>query len=346
MDRPTRIAVLGAVDERLVDDLRQLPLRPEVRTWPSLAADGDAVARFEPDLLLAALGRDQAEELGALRLVRRLWPQVGMVLVTSAADEVALAPLAAPLQARLLVRSDAPGLLAAVLEQARLGGDRPVPDAFTELARGIADEINNPLQFVSGHLQLLRASFAAAAEKDRRDQVGAALAGVARIQAAVDRLRLVAQSAAGPRRRESVDLAALLRAAVAARGPGPGDAVAAVHVGPGRHVVPGDAEQLAAAVAAIVRLADELARIGVGAELQLDAAPPAVTLALVATGPELAGWQLPATFEPYYASRALRGQSAGLGLFLAQTVVLAHRGQATAHRSADGALRLHFVLPA
>ncbi|MEC7726263.1 MAG: ATP-binding protein, partial [Planctomycetota bacterium] len=59
----------------------------------------------------------------------------------------------------------------------------------------------------------------------------------------------------------------------------------------------------------------------------------------------LATWQLPNTFEPFYPQRLIRGQSHGLGLFLAQTVVHGHRGQATARRQADGGLQLDFMLP-
>ncbi|MCA8966927.1 MAG: sensor histidine kinase, partial [Planctomycetes bacterium] len=57
-------------------------------------------------------------------------------------------------------------------------------------------------------------------------------------------------------------------------------------------------------------------------------------------------WRLPQTFEPYYPSRLLQGQSHGLGLFLVQTVVLGHRGQATARRTGRAAITIDFLLPA
>ena len=60
----------------------------------------------------------------------------------------------------------------------------------------------------------------------------------------------------------------------------------------------------------------------------------------------LTHWRLPQSFEPYYPTRALRGQNAGLGLLLAQTVVLGHGGQAQARRLPDGGLQFDFVLPA
>ena len=345
MDRPLRIAVVGPVDDRLVGDLRQLPLQPEVRPSASLVSDTEAMARFQPDLLLIAFGADAGEEVGALRLLRQLWPALGVVLVTTADRELTDAPLAGRLRAQLLVHPDAPGQLAAAIEQARLGSDRPRPEVFVDLARGIADEINNPLLFVSGHLQLLRAGFASAVERDRRDQVAAALQGIDRIQAAVDRLRLLSQAANGPRRRERVDLNTLLTAALATRD---GDAAqqARIEAPSGEQFVTGDPDHLAAALRAIVRFADELAAAGADARLQLEAIGAGRRLRLRAGGPAVAGWQLPHTFEPFYPARALRGQSQGLGLFIAQTVVLGHRGQATARRLGDGTLQLEFVLPA
>ncbi len=344
MERPARIAVAGPVDDRLVGELRQLPLRPEVRACTSLAAGGEVVLRLEPDVLMVAFGADPAEEIGALRVLRQLWPTLGVVVVSSAARELHDAPLAIKLHALLLVYPEAPGQLAAIVEQARVGSDRPRADVFVDLARGVADEINNPLMNVSGQLQLLRAGLQALPDRDRRDQIAAALAGVARIEAAVGRLRLLSAAASGPRRRDEVDLAALLRARLAARTAT--DTTARVEIGDGPHVVRGDAEQLEPAVTALLRFADDLAVAGGAGVLTLDAVDDAQRLRVVASGSVLASWQLPHTFEPYYPFRVLRGQAAGLGLFLVQTVVLGHRGQATARRHPDGSLVIDFVLAA
>jgi signal transduction histidine kinase len=343
MDRPARIAVVGPVDDRLAGELRALPLRPEVRVCSSLVTDSEVLLRLQPDVLMVGLPAEPAEEIGALRLLRQLWPALGVVVVTRAERELLDAPVAAKLHALLLVYPDAPGQLAAIVEQARVGSDRPRADVFVDLARGVADEINNPLMNVAGQLQLLRAGLQALPERDRRDQVAAALAGVARIAAAVERLRLLSAAAGGPRRRDDVDLAAVLRAAIGARSRR--DAVAPVAIGDGAHVVRGDGEQLEPAVQALVRFADDLVAAGGTGELALDTVDDAQRLRVHAGGTALAGWQLPHTFEPYYPFRVLRGQAAGLGLFLVQTVVLGHRGQATARRQPDGALLVDFVLP-
>jgi signal transduction histidine kinase len=217
MDRPVRIAVVGQVDPGLIGDLRQLPLRPEVRPLVSVVADTEALMRLQPDLLLVQFGTHAAEEVGAVRLLQRLWPGLAVAVVTDAADEVSTGQLAARIPAQVIVYPDAPGQLAGAIEQLMHGGDRPRPEVFVDLAHGLSDEINNPLMFVSGHLQLLRAQLDREEDANRRAQVDAALTGLGRIQAAVERLRLVSDAAGGPRDRSDVDLLELVSRAVDAR---------------------------------------------------------------------------------------------------------------------------------
>ena len=211
------------------------------------------------------------------------------------------------------------------------------------LAAGLAHEINNPLMFASGHLQLLKAQLHPRDDADRCSQVDAALDGLGRIQGAVERLRLLSQAADGPTADDRVDLGALISHAVRARASGA--ATAAVEIEPGEHAVQGDLAQLTLAVAAVVEFADEIAAVVSHCQLTLGATEGAYRLRLLARGQGLATWQLPNTFEPFYPQRLIRGQSHGLGLFLAQTVVHGHRGQATARRQADGGLQLDFLLP-
>jgi nitrogen-specific signal transduction histidine kinase len=354
MDRPARIAVVGPVDDRLVGDLRALPLHPEVRAWRSLCTDSEAVTHFEPQILLAGFGPEAAEELGALRFLQNLRPDLRTILVAEEPHEVQAEALARRLGAGLVVHPGRPGQLAAAIEQAHHRVDRPRADAFVDLARGIADEVNNPLMQVSGHLQLLRGVLDKATERDRSDLVDGAVHGIERIHAAVERLRLIATAANGPQRREQVDLGQLISDAVSQRngsvaeshsGPQSGaqsDRAAAVAIGNGSHLVTGDREQLAAAVAALVRFADDLAN-GDHSSVRLDALQGAQRLRLTVGARGLAAWQLPRSFEPHYPMRALRGQTWGLALFLAQTVALGHGGQATARRLPDGSLQFDFV---
>ena len=282
MDRPVRIAVVGDVDERLVGELRQLPLAPEVRPMSSVVGDTESLMRFQPDVLLARPGDDPSEDVGAVKLLQRLWPALAVGVLTDERGEVALAPVAKRLSAALIVHPGPAGQLAAAVEQLLHGGDRPRPELFVDLAHGLADEINNPLMFVSGHLQLLQAQLSASGDEDRGGQVQAALQGLTRIQAAVDRLRLLSEAADGPRHREQVDLAALLSRAVAARTPDMPNAT--VEMPEGAQVVDGDREQLALAVTAIVEFADEVAAIAAHSHLELEATDGALRVRLLVGG--------------------------------------------------------------
>ena len=164
------------------------------------------------------------------------------------------------------------------------------------------------------------------------------------VQAAVDRLRLLSQAADGPVQRGRVDLAELLAHAVASRKPD--QPAATVEMPPGEQAVTGDREQLALAVRAVLEFADEIAALVTHSHVKLESTDNARRLQVIARGQGLSTWQLPNTFEPFYPQRLIRGQSHGLGLFLAQTVVHGHRGQATARRHPDGTLQLDFLLPA
>lgn len=343
MDRSARVAVIGSGTEPLVEGLRGLPLRPEVRSFVAVCESGEEIGRYHPDVLFADAGREAPEEIGALRMLRQLWPDLSLVLLTTADAELRHVPVAARLGAQLLVQPWPAARLAAVLEHALQRSDRPQTELFVDLAHGIADEINNPLMFVSGHLQLLRADLDPQRAANQREQVDAALHGVQRIQDVVQRLRVVSQATGGPGHRSDVDLVATLQRALGKRRIVAEQAKVSLPDGPCR--IAGDQEQLAAAMAAAVEFADGLARSGCRAELALQPLEHAVLLTCAAQGPGLLDWRLPQTFEPYYPSRLLQGFGHGLLLFLLQAVVLGHRGQATARRTARDAIVVECVLP-
>src|SRR5688572_32750749 len=64
------------------------------------------------------------------------------------------------LHALVLPFPDAPGQLAAILEQARQHSERPRADVFVDLARGVADEIDRKsTRLNSSHSQISYAVF-------------------------------------------------------------------------------------------------------------------------------------------------------------------------------------------
>lgn len=339
-----RTAVVGAALARMAEDLRVLPTQPEVRCFPSLFGGTEDLAGFRPDVLFLSLPDDAAEAAGALRLLRGLLPGLGIVLVGDGRHEVTLAPWSERIGARVLLQPYNVAGLAAALEHASNGSNRPSEDVFLDLVRGVADELNNPLMYLSGYLQLLKASFDPVADRDRRDQLASAVGGVQRIQATVERIRLVSQAASGASRDNRVDLAALLRGTLAAAGAAK-TLPLLLEPAASDFVIAGDTALLQPALAALLQVALELCELQCKAHLWLARLQQAVRLRLSISGPGLQSWLLPRTFEPYYLNRVLRGSSHGLSLFLVQTVFLAHGGQALARRLPDGSLCLDLLLP-
>jgi nitrogen-specific signal transduction histidine kinase len=346
MDRRVRIGVAGLADPRLHEALRALPTRPEVQVLPDLYGGIELLLQQPADVLFLAAEADSARQAGALRLFRGVQPTTAVVLVAPLAREIELAPLIEQTGARLLMLPLQPGAVAAVLEQALSGSDRPREEQFLDLARGFADEVNNPLLFLTGHLQLLQSGFEVGAERDRRDQVAAALAGAQRVQGLVDRIQQIARAAGGPRRSEPLDLAAAMQTEIARLPSLPAALHLLLEPETARFQVLADPDLLAPALTLFVQVAGELLQLRCSAQLSLTRLQGAVRVRLQLAGPGVAGWRLPRTFEPYYLNRTLRGTSHGLSLLLVQTAVHAHGGQATARRLPDESLAIDLTLPA
>lgn len=347
MDQPVRIALANLAEPRLADELRTLPIRTEVHLAGDLYEGTERLLAVRPDLLFVGVetsAHGEGDLHGALRLLHHLLPATAVILVAPATREVALRALAERTGARLLPTPYLPGELMSAIDHALRAADRPRDEVFLDLARGFADEINNPLLFLMGHLQLLQLQLDPAA-KDLRDQLDSALAGAARIHATVDRIRLLARAAAGPRQSAPFDLFAELAAACARHlGDAPPVLLREPEHGPFRIVA--DAELLQPALDLLVRVAGELRALGCGAHFVLTRLDGAIRLRLSLTGAGLEDWRLPRSFEPYYLNRLLRGSSHGLSLFLVQTAVHAHRGLATARRQPDGAVAIDLQLAA
>ena len=279
------------------------------------------------------------EEIGALRALRSLLPHSSLVLVGEAAEEVELWRLGERFHARVLLLPYTAAELVRALGRSLDGSDRPSEEVFLDLARGIADEINNPLLFISGHLQLLRQSLDAARDDARLAQVRAAEEGVQRIVSTVDKMRLLSRAASLDRPGEPVDLVALLRQAVAGveRGGGPRPRLSLPREAEDA-LVTGHRGLLDAAMSELAQVAQAFVDAGFGVSLTLGRLVQGPRLRMLVQGDGLDDWQLPRTFEPYFLNRILRGSPHGLGLFVVQTVVHAHGGEALAQRRADGSL--------
>ncbi|MGE3175639.1 MAG: histidine kinase dimerization/phospho-acceptor domain-containing protein [Planctomycetota bacterium] len=349
MDRPVRIGLAGLEDRRLSAELRALPLQPEVREFGDVYDDTEPLVAFRPQVLVLdgpAPGRPATDLVGAVRVLRALLPGLALIVTAPGAREVELGPFCDRTGAHLLRTPFRSGDLAAALDRALAGGDRPRDEVFLDLARGFADEINNPLMFLMGHLQLLQAQIDPATGQALREQLQSALAGAQRIQGTVDRVRLLAQAAMGPRTQAPIDLHAQLHAAIERQQPRPPLPPVLREPDGADVTVRGDAELLLPALDLLAMVACEVHALDCTVHFALWRLERAVRLRLSIHGTGLDDWRLPRTFEPYYLNHLLRGSSQGLALFVVQTAVHAHGGQATARRLPDGAVAIDLHLPA
>ncbi|MEQ1633145.1 MAG: histidine kinase dimerization/phospho-acceptor domain-containing protein, partial [Planctomycetota bacterium] len=259
--------------------------------------------------------------------------------------EVELAALRERTGASWLALPHTPLDLARAVDHALNGGDRPRTEVFLDLVHGIADEINNPLQFVLGYLQLLQLQLEGDQYQDARDHIAAALDGGQRIAGTVERLTRIERAAAGARRHERFDLRTALESALAVSAAGRPLPSIVREPAKGSFVVQGDAEILDPALHALAAAAFEFEQHGGSVHFVLTRIDHAVRLRMALRGEGFADWQLPRTWEPYYLCRVLRGSTQGLALFLVQTAIHAHRGQATARRLPDGAVAIDLELP-
>ena len=342
MDRPVRIAIANGRDPPLAGELAALPMATAIATFGSLFADTEALVAHAPDLLFVGddAAADGAELSGAIRLLQALRPDLAVVIVAEATREVALHDVCTRTGARLLRTPLQAGELSSVVDHALAGGNRPREEVFLDLARGFADEINNPLLFLMGHLQLLQLQ---CETEELRQQLATAMSGAARIQSTVERVRLLAQAASGPRQIDLVDLRAELQTGIAQHftaAPPP----VLCEPDSASFTIRGDRELLRPAIDLLLRVAAELQGLGTAAHCVLTRFERAVRLRLQLVGPGLESWRLPRTFEPYYLNHLLRGSSHGLALFVVQAAVHGHRGLCTARRLPGDALAIDLSL--
>lgn len=336
-----RIAIVSTNATDLLAVVDALASRPRTQVFDDLFSAAADVLRLRPDLLFLQQDDLTAADTAAVRLLRSLQPDLSVVLVCPRAREATLASRARDVGIGLLTEpftvAEVAGLTAAVSE-------RRAHDSLASMhdfARGVADEINNPLLAVSGHLQLLAQHLAD--DPDRRRQVESMRQGLRRIEASVDKLTLLSRAANGARRSDAVDLTALLRdiAATAADGP----RLLSV---PPTVTVRGDAGLLRAALTSLCDVGRALASAAAVAELELlpPSTQPVAVVRMALAGELLADWRLPRTFEPYYLNRILRGTAHGLDLFLVQAITEGHGGKALARRDAGQRVLLELHLPA
>ena len=357
-----RIALIApAKFADLAKTLAQAAAGSHVRRYEDLYADGAQLFADRPDAVVVARSW-QLEDVGALRLlVRHLAPNP-IVVVTRDSDQLAPATIMG-LGASTVPSTVGPTRLAELLRPAPSSED--ASHAVPELARGLADEINNPLMFALGHLQLLEAALTtpAATDADERTDAGqstgseqqnsprqqnraapalpalaATRSALERIEAAMTDLEWIGAAASRtPGNGVQVDIAQELHQTLNRAG--------ISHCIPAQGaVVRGDPAMLQALIDHLVRVASALAAATAEPshfDLIEDADNQHWRIWFSVAGTALPQWHVREAFAPYYVTRILRGSPHGLSLVLVDAVARGHGGRGLSDReTVDGADRI------
>jgi PAS domain S-box-containing protein len=219
--------------------------------------------------------------------------------------------------------------------------------ALGQLVAGIAHELNNPLQGVLGHLELLRTT--AAVPKDVRRDLLSIYREADRAAKIIRNLLVFAGSHRLARRRMSLN--ALLARVLALRSP--------ARRASGIQLIRRHDERLPRVQGDPLLLQQALLNIIINAEQAIDAvgggrietqtlfssSRQAVLATIRDTGPGIPAEVLPHVFEPFYTTKEV-GQGTGLGLAIAYRIIQDHGGQIIAANHPDGGAVFTVELPA
>jgi signal transduction histidine kinase len=220
--------------------------------------------------------------------------------------------------------------------------------ALGQFVAGIAHELNNPLQGVLGHIELLLQDHAAVPAGFRRD-LRLVLREADRAAKIVHDLLVFAGSRRITRRRLNVNhvvtrVLALRAPAAAAAG-----IEVATELAAKLPRVAGDALLLQQALINIIVNAEQaLARPSGPRRIEVRTRAigrRAVEIRVTDTGPGLPPDVLPRVFEPFFTTKEV-GQGTGLGLAIAYGIVQEHDGRLSAANSPGGGAVFTIELPA
>jgi PAS domain S-box-containing protein len=216
--------------------------------------------------------------------------------------------------------------------------------ALGQFVAGIAHELNNPLQGVLGHLELLRAT--GAFPKALRRDMQRVYREADRAAKIVRNLLVFAGSRRLVRRRTSVN--AVLSRALAFRAPA--FRAASIEVvrrhDEGLPRVKGDPLLLQQAFLNIVLNAEQAVGLGGRIETRTNLLPDTgmILVEIRDTGAGIGADVLSRIFEPFYTTKEV-GKGTGLGLAIAYGIIQEHGGQISASNHPDGGAVFTVQLP-
>ncbi len=326
MTSPPPIALLGSPAADFLARLQAAAGTGRLTRFASATEDARAIVALAPGHLVLHDPTGSGEEAGALRVLRDLLPACLFVITAGEAAAAGLEPLRAALRARFVA---APGKPAEWQQLFAPGASRDI-DLACELARALSDEINNPLLFVAGHVQLLRQSLDADRERDLLARLVPIAQNLQRIEATMARVRLLVKATTARASTQPVMLAPLLlqAAGTAVRPLVPAELATAT--------TPGDPALVQAIVEHLASSGLTLAAPGTQPTLALVARREGLRLRLELTPPPGSEALLPRDFEPYELHRLLRASGVQLSLLVVQAVAQALGGAARGRARPDG----------
>ena len=329
----TRVAIIANEPSGLIGDLAKLPQKLQIHEFRDLYEDVEELRRFRPQVLFFG-GDDSTDEIaGALRLLNGLLPTMALILICPPEQEIALRPLASRNGGQILTENYHTAQLNAAFATAIQPASKASTENLIELARGLSDEINNPLMFVGGHVQLLRRLMEDDGSPERiLAEIRSIEDGLANMTITMEKVRLLAMAGPSPSRVESLPITDILRDAIEIEGGGE------IELGDLDHLeetqIAGDAELTRVALGHLCQFTRSLQHErGIAIlEVSEDRQALEVRVTMTVEAQTIEEWMLPRSFEPYYLNRFLRGTGHGLSLFLIQAITHAHGGSAIARR--------------
>ena len=220
--------------------------------------------------------------------------------------------------------------------------------ALGQFVAGIAHELNNPLQGVLGHLELLRAT--GAFPKALRRDMQRIYREADRAAKIVRNLLVFAGSRRMVRRRTSIN--ATLSRVLSLRAP----AFRAANIesvrrhSDGLPRIKGDPLLLHQALLNIVLNAEQAigangGRIETSTSIRREEGAAQVVVEIRDTGPGIPASAMPRLFEPFYTTKEV-GKGTGLGLAIAYGIIQEHGGRISASNHPEGGAVFTVQLPA
>ncbi len=218
-------------------------------------------------------------------------------------------------------------------------------DLLARLLARLAHEIRNPLSSLGIHVQLLEEDLRTLAPQVREQMTGRLdiIQGeLHRLESIVENfLRLASPSALDLETVEIIKLVThvceLLRPEAAVR-----EITITARVDPALPAIQADPVRLTQALMNLIinamQAVERKGRIDVSAAVVGDS----LTLAVRDTGPGIPPERLAAIFDPYFTTKP---EGSGLGLWIAQQIVSAHRGALKVHNAPEGGAVFTMALP-